>query len=142
VLGELLFRGFFIWEDGMEVKTCSKCRVEKSVEEFGKNKRCTDGYQFSCRLCTSDAKKEYYAKNKERVLNDTKRWYEKNKEKRAISKKNYRQANKDAVAKQRKEYCAANRVKRNEWNKAWLKTRKLEDPLFKLKHILLPFKKL
>lgn len=44
------------------MKTCSKCKVEKSLQEFNKSGRSKDGYHCYCRDCH----KEHYANNKVR----------------------------------------------------------------------------
>lgn len=42
---------FCIVEDVMETKTCTKCKLEKGVDEFCKNKRTQDGKNPRCRAC-------------------------------------------------------------------------------------------
>jgi hypothetical protein len=34
-----------------EVKTCAKCRVEKSVEDFHRSSSSRDGTQYNCKTC-------------------------------------------------------------------------------------------
>ena len=43
----------------METKVCSKCKIEKPLEKFGKNKTKKDGYQYYCKKCMRDADLEY-----------------------------------------------------------------------------------
>lgn len=36
------------------MKTCSKCKAEKSVDDFGKDSRASDGKRTDCKKCVSD----------------------------------------------------------------------------------------
>jgi hypothetical protein len=36
------------------MKTCSRCRVEKNKNEFGKNSCAKDGYSWYCKVCTRE----------------------------------------------------------------------------------------
>jgi hypothetical protein len=40
------------------MKTCNKCKQEKQLIQFSKNKHFKDGYEYWCKLCKS----EYHAK--------------------------------------------------------------------------------
>lgn len=39
------------------MKTCSRCKVEKSHSEFGKSAKAKDGLQWHCRTCKSELHK-------------------------------------------------------------------------------------
>lgn len=69
------------------MKICSKCKIEKELSEFTKNKRNKDGLHNSCKDCSKD----YYNKNKEYISNRSKKHYQNNKDK----KKEYHIKNKD-----------------------------------------------
>ena len=47
------------------MKICTKCKKEKDLEEFNKNKTKKDGYNNICRICSSERSKQYYTENKE-----------------------------------------------------------------------------
>jgi len=49
-------------------KVCSKCRVEKSVNEFNKDKNTVDGLFTWCKLCSAAHTTAYYQANREREL--------------------------------------------------------------------------
>jgi hypothetical protein len=44
------------------VKTCNKCGLEKSLQEFGNNKNKRDGKQSYCKLCGQAYNKAHYRK--------------------------------------------------------------------------------
>jgi len=56
----------------MNNKTCTKCKQEKQLIEFNKNKRQNDGFQTYCKVC----QKEYIKQNKltYNILNDDVIW--------------------------------------------------------------------
>ncbi len=47
------------------MKICSKCKLEKSLEDFNKNHCRKDGYQTFCRECGKKRSKQYYRDNKD-----------------------------------------------------------------------------
>jgi len=48
----------------MELKVCSKCKEEKPLSEFNKNKTKKDGYQYYCKVCQGKSTKNHYQENK------------------------------------------------------------------------------
>jgi hypothetical protein len=50
------------------VKTCSCCKVEKSVSLFYKHKLTRGGYEGKCKACHDEYTKIYYEKNKEKIV--------------------------------------------------------------------------
>lgn len=116
-------------------KTCSKCKLTKSVSEFSTDRSSMDGLYYRCRECNAS----YYKNNKDKIksrvktyskankdiINDKKliyraahkeqrkAWYkryrEENKEKIAIGNKLYYEKNKARIADQLKSYHKNNR---------------------------------
>jgi hypothetical protein len=58
------------------MKTCTKCSLEKPLNNFVKNKRQKDGYHYICKPCH----KLYKEQNKDRIQNRHKEWLNNNKE--------------------------------------------------------------
>ena len=58
------------------MKTCSKCKQEKSVEEFNRYSRSRDGLQPRCRSC----QKDYHQTNREERLERQKIHYQANRD--------------------------------------------------------------
>lgn len=74
-------------------KICSKCRIEKSVDSFCKNKARKDGYNNYCKDCV----KLYQALNEEKISEYRKEYLIINKNKLSESGKEYRLDNKEKV---------------------------------------------
>lgn len=69
----------------METKTCSKCKIKKSIYDFNKLKSTKDGLTYQCKNCVNSLRKQNYYKNIDKELlrrkNNTeylKEWREKN----------------------------------------------------------------
>jgi len=77
------------------MKICSKCKTEKELDEFGKDKTSNTGYDSKCKLC----KKEYYLKNKEHASKRQKIYYKNNKEERVKYSKEFYKNNKNYFQK-------------------------------------------
>ena len=87
------------------MKQCSKCKEEKSREEFSNNCTKKDGLDSNCKVC----KKTYREENKDKI----KAYYEENKDKIAA----YREENKDKIREREKAYREVNREVLNKVNK-------------------------
>lgn len=99
------------------MKRCSKCKIEKELSEFHKNKRMKDGLAYRCKACNKERLKKYYQDNaehiKERNKEYNRKWYQDNVKYRKERMKQYNQNNKERINK-------------------YLKQRRQTDPLFKL----------
>ncbi len=49
----------------MDTKVCSKCTLEKSLDDFNADSRRGDGKRASCKLCDSEKKKQIRNNNLE-----------------------------------------------------------------------------
>jgi len=67
----------------MKTKICSnpKCKKEKLLKEFTKDKNKKDGLTSYCKDCIKLLQKEWYQKNKKKVIKNSLKWRENNKEK-------------------------------------------------------------
>jgi hypothetical protein len=93
----------------METKICSKCGLEKKLEEFPKDKNRNDGYYVHCKLC----RKLTYQSNSTIIKEKSKKYYYDNKE------------------KNHKKILERNRLWRKN-NSSYTTNRKKSDPAFKL----------
>ena len=100
----------------METKICSKCKVEKDICEYHKDKNKKDGLNTYCKLCAINHSKEYYEKNKEKISSKhkgykseyNKEYREKNKEKEKERFKIYYYNNLDKIKERQKLYNERN----------------------------------
>ncbi len=50
------------------MKTCSKCRQQKCLDDFPKNKIKADGLAYNCKVCQREYIREHYRQNKDYYL--------------------------------------------------------------------------
>jgi len=94
----------------MLFKTCCRCKVEKPVEAFSRNRAARDRLQSACRDCH----KAYHQKNAD-ALNERKRDYrQKNADALNERKRDYRQKNADAIKERQRVYRQKNAGALNE----------------------------
>lgn len=98
------------------MKTCSKCGVVKSLEDFYKNRHVKSGYQSRCKDCTKAAavdhwekkleedpewanqkRRDYYARNKETEHERSRKWQRENKAKHYEYTKAWQSKNRDIM---------------------------------------------
>jgi len=58
----------------MKTKRCSRCRKEKLIIKFSKNKCRKDGFSNYCKLCSSIMQKEYIERNRKQYYQMKNRW--------------------------------------------------------------------
>jgi len=125
------------------MKVCTKCKEEKNLFDFPKNKRKNDGYHYQCKVCVNNTSKTYHQNNKEKRNKYIKQyqnlskdqikeyqqfWYLGNKEKL----KNIYDSKKETKLLYQKEYYQNNKEKRNEYLKHYHKNKYNNDVDFKL----------
>lgn len=81
---------------GINMKTCSKCKVEKTFDNFQKHSSNKDGYQYQCKQCRKETCSisfaKTYSKNKEEKQRKAREYYWTNREKHLLSLKQYRES--------------------------------------------------
>jgi len=95
-----------------QLKTCTKCGIEKPESCFGVDRKAASGYKFWCKECSVAANKKWRLENKEKSKELDKKYRTKNKEKiRIKNKRRYQNLTLDeklkmliTTASKRKEY--------------------------------------
>ena len=64
------------------MKVCPKCKIEKPVEEFYRNRSSKDGLQTYCKSCGGKRSVEYYETHKEQRRECYRKYRETHKEQR------------------------------------------------------------
>src|SRR5688572_645664 len=108
-------------------QTCVKCRIEKTLTEFHKNKRNKSGHHFSCKMCRNIKAKEQrqkYSRMETREIKENKVCSCCEEEKNVLEYSKNR-CQKDGFANECK-YCA------NKHCYAYIKARRRNDPEFKI----------
>jgi len=88
----------------MKTKICTKCKIEKDISEFSKNKNKKDGLTIWCKSCY----KQYYKDNCEKIIKQRKQYYKDNREKITKQHKQYYKNNSEKMIKQQRQYCKNN----------------------------------
>lgn len=107
------------------MKTCTKCKIPKEINEFGKHKNCKDGYENVCKECSKQRSKNWYNNNQDKV----KTHREKIKEKQHKLSLDWYNKNKEKARFQNQQWMLNNKEKYNEHHKKRYK----EDIIYKLK---------
>jgi hypothetical protein len=101
------------------VKKCTKCGIEKELEDFHKGKS-KDGRQPRCKSCVKNYHKDvYYIKNKDKIIKQQKAYVLDNKLKVKQYQKEYRLKNKEKEAQRVKKWILNNPEKHTQYNKEY-----------------------
>lgn len=72
-------------------KRCSKCGVQKLLDDFSRRADGRDELRSVCRTCDSDSQREYYQVYRDEILERKRRYYEENREAVLEYKRRYRE---------------------------------------------------
>lgn len=87
----------------METKMCRKCRVEKSLEDFHRDRKKKDGRNSQCKSCVS----EYYPAHKKDRTAYYQKYHAEHREKENEYSKKYFQEHKESVRVTSKKWLAS-----------------------------------
>ena len=85
------------------MKICTKCKQEKPLEEFSRDRAKKDGLRPSCKTCDRPARMQYAEKNRGRKREYDKQYTKKNKERKREYDKQYREKNKERIRERDRE---------------------------------------
>jgi hypothetical protein len=100
------------------MKRCSKCKLEKPLNEYHNCKSCKYGVKNQCKICAIETEKLYKLRHKEKIKEQQNlyRQTEGYKEKKKIYDKEYRRKNKEKAKAYAKKWLIENRDKKNKYN--------------------------
>jgi hypothetical protein len=101
--------------DGVEGKTCGRCREWKTLGDFNIDKQGVGGRQNKCKKCQSVVFKEYYKANEETLLVKKNEYNHNNREARRLYHRQYYAKNQERARQYREE----NRERYTEHTKRW-----------------------
>lgn len=58
----------------MQKKRCTRCKIEKPLKDFHREKRRPDGLRVYCKSCMAIIRREQYVKNRRARIESTQRW--------------------------------------------------------------------
>lgn len=120
-------------------KVCSRCKENKSIENFGKRVNSRDGYFGTCKKCRNldckkwKEKKVYTTEEIDLRKQKGKDYYEMNKEYILKRCSVYRNINKDSIKKYKKKYYSNNREKLIDYSSQYHLNRLKSDEFYKFK---------
>ncbi len=88
----------------MDTKICTRCNVEKPIEEFSTNKKLKSGKASRCKSCCATINKEWRIKNLEYKSAKNKEWYLENKKHALQYAKDYANSKKEEIALRKRKW--------------------------------------
>ena len=83
-------------------KTCSKCKTEKPLDGFSKNRAQKDGLQNYCKTCHSLATGSYYKRHRDQATISSRVWRNTHKKRSAAITSKWGKANRKTINSRRK----------------------------------------
>jgi len=121
----------------MKTKICPKCKKEKSVDYFYKDKKTSDSLSYQCKECIKRHSRERRKNNPEKVKEENKEWRKNNpkygiewKKKNPEYHREYDQ--KPDVKKRKKEWYQNHKEEINKRSKKYQKNKSANDPRYRL----------
>lgn len=117
-------------------KVCTRCKIDKELDQFYKNKGGKFGVESICKICRLDHIKDYRKRNKDKIRRRSKVYYDKNidkmreysrsyydrnRDKKKDKHKDYREKNRDSLRDKQKVYYRRYKDKRKEYYKIYSK---------------------
>lgn len=115
------------------IKKCTKCQIEKSILDFNSLKNGKFQVSAECKQCLIKYQKEYRKNNKKQISERTKLARIENKIKISEQRKKRYIKNKDKLLDNHKKWYQKNKLRSNEYHKQYIKSKRKNDILFRVK---------
>jgi hypothetical protein len=112
------------------MRICTKCKVEKNVDDFNKDKSKKSGLVSHCKSCCVKRTLEWKSKNLDKSISYGKEYKKNNKDKINEYKRNHRASNSEAY----KERYVNNQENIRNRYREWWKSKYYSDELFRFKN--------
>lgn len=127
-------------------KTCLRCGLQKSTNDFGKDKQRKDGLNPLCKPCNVQRVREWrernpekkkaqsrleYDRNSEAIKARSAKWYSENKERASETSKEYRKKKRFIILRKKKEYYSEHKEQHSARTKAYYLKNKAEIDIYK-----------
>jgi hypothetical protein len=116
----------------MKTKGCTKCKVRKSINQFKKTRVSKDGLYPQCKKCTSEYHKQYYQKNRQKILKKVKKYTINNREKVLEGKRREYRKHREKYLLNNKEWAENNRTKSNQIKYNYKIRKRKIDPVYRI----------
>ena len=126
----LIFWRYAAMTEIILTKICTKCKIEKPLSEFYKNKATLDGLQYMCKICVL----EYHQSHKKEKAKYYREYHENNKEELNAYARMYHENNKEELNAYALEYNKTHKEEIAEYQKAYFKTDKGKSARSKAAH--------
>ena len=103
----LIFWRYAAMTEIILTKICTKCKIEKPLSEFYKNKATLDGLQYMCKICVL----EYHQSHKKEKAKYYREYHENNKEELNAYALEYNKTHKEEIAEYQKAYFKTDKGK-------------------------------
>ena len=90
-------------------KVCSRCKEEKSISDFNKDRSCKDGHNYQCKACAKEKHRKYREENREKAREYDRKYREKNREKVREYNRKYIEKNLEKNREKARKYIEKNR---------------------------------
>jgi hypothetical protein len=109
------------------MKLCGKCKIEKEINEFHKNKNCKDGLAYWCKDCCKNYRIsnieiyiKYWEAHREQHDKSRKRWYKAHRQQCINYAREYQKAHKDQYSTYVRQYLDVNKDRIKMKHKEWI----------------------
>tara|TARA_S200002703_G_scaffold39288_1_gene34432 strand:+ start:590 stop:1285 length:696 start_codon:yes stop_codon:yes gene_type:complete len=103
----------------MNTKTCTKCGIDKPLNDYHNRKDSKDGKKGQCKECSRNASRAWIKENKERHRKNALTWTKANPERKRINDHKYRQKNREQLRDTSNAWHQANKERSLASNRAW-----------------------
>lgn len=103
----------------LQVKTCTKCNVEKHLYEFHRDKNHKDGRVYQCKECVSEVHRQWYLDNAEEVRDRTRQWAIDNPEQKKENDRKWYEKNHEYALEVHAEWRERNPEYNSEYYQKW-----------------------